>query len=302
MPGGLFEADNAFPDLSAQRSPDARFAAVQDYLFLLLETLRWTLRHLSEENFDDAGAAALVESVVRRSPGVFNTVVSGTVITNELYSQYGAIADLVVDELRTDYQKAARYLAGNTAALDYLHIHDEEIDFLTGTVITSGGEPLTEQLHHGTRYFWWTDGTKTQMTSLEDTGFPVEVYRYAELLKGSFRFGAADGVKIPTLILGAGTGDPSDPDLGKGFLRKDTDSLDLWLHGATDRGMFIGEYTDLAGLRKATELDFSGWDGGTFTETVDGGIESAYAVTFDAQDRPVKITDAAGHETAVVWE
>ena len=311
MPGGLFEADAAFPALSKPGSTEEKLQAVQDYLYLLLETLRWTLRHLSEENFDGAGASALVERVVKEAPDVFNTIVSNvvisnTVITNELCADYGAIADLTVDELRTDYRKAARYLAGNTAAMDYLYIHDEQIDFLTGPVKLSGGLPLTEQLHRRNRFFWWTDDTRTQMTSLEDTGLPVTVYQYDELLKGSFRFGEythSGGVTmIPTLILGAGSADPRDPDVGKGFLRKDTDSLDLWLHGAeTDKGLFIGAYTDLMGLRKPTQLDFSDWDGGSFSETLDGGVTHGFHVGFDESGYPVLITDADGHETEVLW-
>ena len=49
---------------------------------------------------------------------VTNVLEATTIIADELYAQYGAIADLTVDELRTDYMRAARYLAGNTGALD----------------------------------------------------------------------------------------------------------------------------------------------------------------------------------------
>lgn len=307
MPGGLAAADAAFPDLGAKGSTEDRLRAVQDYLYMLLETLRWTLRHLSGDNFDDAGLASLAAETVARHPEAFGTIVSDTVITNELYAAYGAVADLAVDELRTDWQKAVRCLAGNTGALDWLHIADERIDFLTGTVRFVSGVPQTEQLHRGDRKFWWTDGSKTQMTSLEETDWPVIVYQYNELLKGTFRFEdytppGGTLTKVPTLILGAGTGDQQDPDLGKGFIRKGTTSLDIWLHGAgADNGLFIGEYTDLVGLRKTTALDFSGWDNGSFSETVDGNLTNSYAVAFDNDGLPVKITDAAGHETAITW-
>ena len=304
MPAALFDADVGFPDLGAAKTTDEKLRAVQDYLVLLLETLRWTLRNLSPENFNETDTLDWIGRSIRAE-----TIVSNTVITNELYADYGAIADLTVDELRTDYAKAARCLAGNTAALDYLDIHDEQIDFLSGTVKTENGAPLTEQLHHRGRYFWWTDSTHTQMTSLEDTGDPVIVYQYSELLKGSVRFEdyTANGVttKIPTFILGAGYGEASDPAKGRGFLRKGTASLDLWLHNRAgeDRGLFIGEqYTDVVGLRKTAALDFSGWDAGGFTETVDGNVTNAFSVDFDAQGRPVLLTDAAGHETAVTWE
>lgn len=301
MAGGLADIDTSFP--TRRGSTEQQISAVYDYLVMLLENLRYILRNLSPENFNEQETLDWIGRNIQA-----NTIVSNTVITNELYADYGAIADLVVDELRTDYQKAARYLAGNTAAIDFLHIYDECIDFRTGTVRRENGVPLTEQLHHGDRYFWWREG-RTQMTSLEDTGDPVIVYQYDELLKGTLRFedytSGSVTTKVPTFVLGAGYGNALDPAKGRGFLRKGTDSFDVWLHNnvGEDRGIFIGEqYTDIVGLRKTTEIDFSGWDGGSFSETIDGNRVNDFGVTFDAQDRPVKITDAAGHETAVIWE
>lgn len=299
MPGTLFAADSSFPDLDGFATTEQKLDAVRDYLYLLLESLRWTLRNLSPANFNEQELSAYLDEKLDEA----EAVVTETVITDELYAAYGAVADLTVDELRTDCAKAARYLAGNTAALDWLYIHDEEIDFLSGTVaLDENRRPLTEQLHHRGRYFWWTDAGKTRMTSLEDTGLPVTVYRYDELLKAAVRFETANGVKIPTFVFGAGVGDPLDPNKGKGFIRKNTASFDIWLHGPADNGLFIGEYTDIAGLRKTTEIDFSNWDSGSFTETVDGDVTHSFTVDFDAADRPVKITDAAGHETEVIWE
>ena len=299
MPGTLFAADSRFPDLESYATTEQKLDAVQDYLFLLLESLRWTLRNLSPANFNEQEMTAYLEEKLDEA----DVIVTDALITNELYAAFGAIADLTVDELRTDYQRAARYLAGDASALDWLYIHDEEIDFVSSTVaLDENDRPLTEQLHHRGRYFWWTDGTHSRMTSLENTGLPVTVYQYNDLLKGAVRFETVDGVKIPTFVFGAGVGDPDDPDLGKGYIRKNTDSFDIWLHSAADRGVFIGEYTDLVGLRKTTAIDFSGWDDGSFTETVDGDVTHSFTVDFDADDRPVKITDGAGHETVVIWE
>ena len=304
MPGTFSSIDSGFPAFSGGESLERKVAALYDYTFLLLENLHYILRNLGPENLNEADTLDWIGRNIQA-----NTIVSNTVITNELYSEFGAIADLVVDELRTDYQKAQRYLNGNTGALDYLHIHDEEIDYITGTVkLGTGDVPLTEQLHHGTRYFWWTDAGMTQMTSTEQTAWPVTVYQYDELVKSSYRFEELTSggvtVKVPVMIFGAGLGNAQDPDRGKGFLRKNTDSFDLWLTNSQgqQRGIFIGDsYTDLVGLRKTTELDFSGWDNGSFTETLDGNLTETYSVTFDTNGYPVKITDGSGHETEVVW-
>jgi len=297
--------ETGLPAFTGGESTEQRLAALYDYVFLLLENLRYLLRNLTPENFNQAELSDWVGKNVTAQ-----TVVSNTVITNELYSDFGAVADLAVDELRTDFAKAARYLAGDQSPLDYLHAHDEVLDFLTGTVARDPDtlEPLTEQLCRGDRLFWWTDGSMTRMTGEKATAWPVTVYRYELLRKGTLRFDAAaeNGavLRVPQLILGAGYG-LADADRGRGFLRKDGDSFGLWLlsRAGEKRGLFIGDdYTDLTGLRKTTELNFSGWDAGGFTETVDGGRSASYAVAFDAQARPVKITDAQGHETAVVWD
>lgn len=319
MAGGLAELDAGFPQNTG--TVERRVQAVYDYLVLLLENLRYILRNLGPENMNESELLPWLDEVLR-----VKTLVADTVVTDQLCADYGAIADLVVDELRTDYRKAWNYLHGVTDSVDYLHIYDENIDLLTDTVRTSdgvpaglGGEPLTEQLTRvfrdprdpeqlKTRRFWWTDETKTQMTSLEETAWPVVVYRYDTLVKGSLRFRdfTQDGVttKIPTLLLGAGVGDPDDPAMGRGFLRKGTDSLDLWLHTTygADNGIFIGNrYTDLRGLRKTTELDFRAWDSGSFSEAVDGGVRTVFTLAADELGRPVRITDGEGHETAVRW-
>lgn len=54
--------------------------------------------------------------------------------------------------------------------------------------------------------------------------------------------------------------------------------------------------------RRITALDLSGWNSGTFTETLEGGYENTYNVTFDANHRPILITDGEGNETEVTWD
>ena len=255
MAGGLADLDTGFPDRGG--GTEKQLAAVYDYLVMLLENLRYILRNLSPENFNEKETLDWIGRNIQA-----NTIVSNTVITNELYADYGAIADLVVDELRTDYQKAARYFAGNTAAIDFLHIYDECIDFRTGTVKRENGVPLTEQLHHGSRYFWWREG-RTQMTSLEDTGDPVIVYQYDELLKGTLRFEdyTSGGVttKVPTFVLGAGYGNALDPAKGRGFLRKGTNSFDVWLKTSDGKrnGVFMNDdgFTDVTHRRASVDVD-----------------------------------------------
>ena len=49
-----------------------------------------------------------------------------------------------------------------------------------------------------------------------------------------------------------------------------------------------------------TAIDYSAWDSGKFTETLDNGAKLDYAVEFDG-DKPVKVTRADGSEVSVDW-
>lgn len=144
------------------------------------------------------------------------------------------------------------------------------------------------------------DGNQIYATT-EETLYPVYVYSYDDLVKSQLAFdqlGSGDNY-IPTMIMGAGSG----TGLLQGFIRKAENEFQIWYQNAQNlqRGIFMGEYTDIVGLRQTTQMDFSAWDSGHFTETVDGGNVNSYMVQFDSQDRPVLIRDAQGHETEVVW-
>ncbi|MBQ9412900.1 MAG: hypothetical protein IJU29_07375 [Oscillospiraceae bacterium] len=236
----LKDAELTFPDVSGEGSTDEKLTAIQNYLFQLLEALRYTLRNLSmEENFNQRELAGWVGDTIKA-----NLVVSNTVITNELYTDFGAIADLAVDELRTDWQRARRYLEGDTSDLDYIHIHDEEISFVSAVVLEADGAPLTEQLHHGARYFWWRDGSRTEMTSLEDTGLPVTVYQYTEYNKGKISFVRELGQTVIVLKLGAGV--DAGERLGTLRISKGTDGASITYHasGGGVASLHLGENGD----------------------------------------------------------
>lgn len=306
MPSEFLAMDTGMPDLSRYQKTEDKIAALQNYLYLLLENLRYILRNLDPtQNFNESALKEWADSLEVK------TVVSNTVITNELYSEYGAIADLVVNELRTDYKRAQLWLQSDKSALDYIHIHDEDILFITAT--TDGTQSV--QLERGGRLFYWTDGSMTQMTSQEATAWPVMVYVYHESTKASFRFQnvtmeSGTVTRMPVLTLGAGSGSgtgSSGQKNGTGVIQKGLTGLSAVYRtsGGKEAGFQTDDsgYLDLLGVRKSTALDFSGWDGGTFTEKVDGEENAAsYAVEFDESKRPVKITDSSGHATAITWE
>lgn len=50
--GALYLADLGYPMLPKGATEDAKFDELQDYLYRLVESLRWTLEHLDESNFN----------------------------------------------------------------------------------------------------------------------------------------------------------------------------------------------------------------------------------------------------------
>ena len=197
---GLQALDTGFPEFGENETTEEKLEDTRSYLFSMLETLRYVLSNLDEDNFNEIGLEEIAEKFQAK------TIISNTNITQEIYADYGNIADLTVDRLRTDYTKAQKYLKGDTSDVNYLYIHDETISFITAKAGTG-----TEQLVDGDRKFYWQDDTHAQMTSEKETAFPVTVYQYTELVKAKIAFTSItlpDGTTtvMPVLTLGAGTG------------------------------------------------------------------------------------------------
>ena len=216
--------DTAFPAFTGGESTEEKLERIQNYLFLLLEELRWLLHNLGTENFNAAELTKLETGIAEAAARTLTveTLISDTVITGELYADFGTVADLTVYELRTDYLRAQNWLLGRTEQLDYIHVHDEQIDFITA--VTDGSETIP-LIRAGRRYYW-LDESRTRMSCLKETAWPVCVYRYEEQTKLSIRFqtiqleGGGSTV-MPVFTLGAGDGAGN----AKGYVFKDQTEL-----------------------------------------------------------------------------
>ena len=54
MPGNILSADTGFPDLEKEGSTEEKLKTISSYLFMLLESLRYTLSNLGVGNFNEA--------------------------------------------------------------------------------------------------------------------------------------------------------------------------------------------------------------------------------------------------------
>lgn len=53
MPGNILSADRNFPNLSAEQSDSEKINVIQNYLYMLLEQLRYTMANLGVQNFNE---------------------------------------------------------------------------------------------------------------------------------------------------------------------------------------------------------------------------------------------------------
>ena len=249
------------------------------------------------------------------------------VFTDSLYAEQGDIAELTVDRLSTS-RRVRLYNLHNTGDDNFLEIQDNYLRLITGTVKYDPNDPtmpLTEQAtnRHGNPLYWSEipysinaqgypeDEYGNQIYATTDIPTPGEgetidqykvmVYQYTELTKSELAFFNEYGTYVPMLIMGAGDQNGRT----KGILHKAADGFDITFEDTTGESLGLkmnsAGYMDLYGLRKPTELDFSGWVQGYFSETLDGNITENYLVDFNSSGQPIKFTDSEGHETDVVW-
>lgn len=242
------------------------------------------------------------------------------VFTDSLYAEQGDIAELTVDRLSTS-RRVRLYNLQNTGDDNFLEIQDNYLRLITGTVIFESGSPLTEQAtnRYGQPLYWSEvpysinaqgypldeDGNQiyaTTDTPPEETeeAQRVMVYQYNELVKAELAFVNDGGTYVPKLTMGAGDNQGNS----KGYLFKETTDLLLqYVNSAGDDvSVMLGDdgFVDINRLRRAIEMDFSGWDNGFFSEVLEGNISCNYLVDFDSQGRPIKIYDGY-HECDIVW-
>lgn len=54
MPSNILTTDTSFPQLTEEQSTDEKFGVITNYLYMLLEQLRYSMANLGRENFNDA--------------------------------------------------------------------------------------------------------------------------------------------------------------------------------------------------------------------------------------------------------
>lgn len=280
---GAWNPDKSNPILSMN--------TLQKWLSALVDGINECLCNIDEGNLNDGFYQTLNATKV-----VAQTVISNTVITQNLYATYGDIAELTCDRLLTA-NKVDRYKNRDTSEINYIWIQDKSIKFMTGTVEMNEETPITAQ--HTDRdgnLLYWKDADLQSMGT-DVTAFPVTVYEYTEMCKASISFSKDEsGYYVPMITLGAGTGVNNN---AKAFIYKGVSGLylDYYSNGGelrrvllNDNGIFLTPY-------KLENIDF--YDNG-FSAKYSGETIS-YTWTKDSSGLITQLATADGDTIPVTW-
>ena len=180
------------------------------------------------------------------------------VFTESLYAELGYVAELTVDRLTTS-RRVRKYLLGDTSDDNYVHIQDNYIRLIAGSVIsatvldTEEGQHLLTQSglylateesdthlvvqvvnRYGDRLYWQRepvmvtaegyplDENRKQIYSTTDpTDWPVLSYAYLEQIKSEYAFRQDGQYYEPEIVLGAGDENGNS----KGYIHKSQTGL-----------------------------------------------------------------------------
>lgn len=91
MPSNILTTDTSFPQLTEEQSNDEKFGVITNYLYMLLEQLRYSMANLGKENFNDAEfdniANIITEPVYVQLEGVEGEVASLQLTAQSLTSR-----------------------------------------------------------------------------------------------------------------------------------------------------------------------------------------------------------------------
>lgn len=103
MPGNILNADTGFPQFTGDESSDQKIDKVMNYLYMLLEQLRYSLNNLDADNFNDTGLQEIGEGIARPLQTSFENEFSKTsALIEGISNEFGSQIRLLTDWIGTD--------------------------------------------------------------------------------------------------------------------------------------------------------------------------------------------------------
>jgi len=103
MPGNILNADTMFPSFRESETSEQKLDKVTNYLYMLLEQLRYSLNNLDADNFNDTGLREIGEGIARPLQTSFaNEFAKTNALIEGISDEFGSQIRLLTDWVGTD--------------------------------------------------------------------------------------------------------------------------------------------------------------------------------------------------------
>lgn len=148
MPGNILNADTGFPQFTGSESNEQKLDKVMNYLYMLLEQLRYTLNNLDSDNFNETGLKEIAEGISRPLATSFeselvrtNAVIEGW--SDEFRSQISSLVQFqktVEDGTISSIASIEQSAGANSAAISLLNQWKDETSTSLAAVQTKASQ------------------------------------------------------------------------------------------------------------------------------------------------------------------
>lgn len=103
MPGNILNADTGFPQFTGNMTEEQKLNKVMNYLYMLLEQLRYTLANLDADNFNDTGLQEIADGIATPLLQTFNDgITAATAKIEGIATAAGSQIKLITDWIGVD--------------------------------------------------------------------------------------------------------------------------------------------------------------------------------------------------------
>lgn len=288
MPGNLLTADTNFPKQTGNTQQDVK--TIMNYLYMLLESLRYTLSNLDTTNWNADALSGFVDEI---QAGVVTaqTVISNTVITNTLAANKATISELTVDQLDTS-NKVQKFLNSDVTDDNYQRIYNMIHELVTAS--TDGAASVQASDRYG-NLLYWTDETHAA-AAIDATEYPVYIYEYTELTKLKiFFYQLTEGETtyyVPAIRWGAGQTDNPDNDVCIMYKKNNAFVIDYTDDTGKTVSIQMSDFVD-ANMRRVSSCAINK-TAGTITVLMEGQT-TPEVLTYTETDTSMTITWPDSH-------
>ena len=137
MPSNLLAVDTGFPQLTEEQSAEEKFSVITNYLYMLMEQLRYSMANLGAGNFNDAELDAIGKTItapiyidLENAAGAIHELrITADQLTSRMEDAEGNISSIeqyarsiTLEVSNGETSSSIKLLADGVAAVSYTHL------------------------------------------------------------------------------------------------------------------------------------------------------------------------------------